>query len=158
MDSSALAALYRKFAPLVHSRAGRLVGDDADDVVQEVFLRLIRQRPASGKEASWIYRTTTNLCLDRLRHRGRRDSAWREDLRAHVVGMGPSAPDRLAESKELCRMMIGRAPRGTREVAALIYLDGMTQEEAAAELGLSRKTVGKRLKRFTDDARKAVGQ
>ncbi len=43
-------------------------------------------------------------------------------------------------------------------MAVLVYLDELTEEQAADTLGISRKTVGERLKRFREHARKRIGR
>jgi hypothetical protein len=81
-DPARFEALYRRVAPLIYGRARRLVGDEADDVVQEVFMRLVRDRPAEGALSTWIYRTSTNLCIDRIRARRRRSADWELEVAA----------------------------------------------------------------------------
>jgi RNA polymerase sigma-70 factor, ECF subfamily len=71
-----LAAVYSEYSAALHTYAYHLLNnqEDADDVVQEVFIRahshLIELRdPARLK--SWLYRIATNLCMDHLRRRSR---------------------------------------------------------------------------------------
>jgi DNA-directed RNA polymerase specialized sigma24 family protein len=81
-----IEATYRRFASLVHARARRLVGNDADDICHEVFLRFLRKPPRGDRFASWFFVTTTHLCLDRLRHAARRDESWRTQATAALAG------------------------------------------------------------------------
>ena len=149
--------VYRRCAPLVHSRARRMLGGEADDVVQEVFTRLWRRPPAHGELLPWLYRASTNACLDRLRAQQRRDPAWESQVSVAQGGEAKSVEDELS-SKDLCRRLIVRADDDTREVVALVYFDGATHEDAADILGISRKTVGERLERFHALARKVIGR
>src|SRR5581483_11738540 len=81
MNAERLTELYRTYAPLVHARARRLVGPEADDVVQEVFLKLLRNEPNPEVMLKWLYATATNSCLDRLRKGARHGDAWQGDVR-----------------------------------------------------------------------------
>jgi RNA polymerase sigma-70 factor (ECF subfamily) len=156
LDEGTVAELYRRFAPLVHSRARRMVGDDADDVVQEVFMRLIRRPPASDRLASWIYTVSTHVCMDLLRRNARRGSAWRDNLREHLVAHRCAAERSPLEDRELCLQLLARADKKTQQVVALVVFDEMDRQRAAELLGITRKTVYSRLKSFTDAARKQV--
>ena len=78
MDASAIEALYRQYGSLVLGRARRLLGNDqaADDALQEVFVRVVRGYDAFRRDASpvtWLYRITTNYCLNLLRDSARRE-------------------------------------------------------------------------------------
>ena len=72
-------ALYLRHSRAVYRRARQLLGDAhaAEDVVQEVFVRVIRGGgggvPAEPSATAWLYRVTTNLCLNRIRDRRRRN-------------------------------------------------------------------------------------
>ena len=86
-----LAALFQAHKRQVYRRALRLMGNaaDAEDVTQEVFIKAMRSPPLEGREqVAWLYRVTTNHCLDVLRGRGRR-----RELMDEVVK--PAAPDRV---------------------------------------------------------------
>jgi RNA polymerase sigma factor (sigma-70 family) len=151
-----IAELYRRHAPLVHSRARRLVRDEADDVVHEVFLRLLRRPPTGEQTLSWLLVTTTNICLDRLRARARRDEAWWSAVRAEL-GDDEITIERLVEAQEACRRLLGQFDPKTTRIAAMTLVDGMSQEEVAALFGVTRTAVAKRLQRFLRDARKLLG-
>ena len=82
--SDAFVALYERAASLVYRRARRMLGDGqaARDVTQEVFLRVLDAFPDVAREAPsvpWLYRVTTNHCLNLLRD-GRRQRALLADL------------------------------------------------------------------------------
>jgi len=147
--------MYRRFAPLVHARARRPVRDDADDIVHEVFVRVLRSPPDREELASWFFVTTTNLCLDRLRHRARRDEGWWQEARAALDG--EVTIERLVEAQDACRRLLGRFDDKTSRVAAMVLVDGMSQEEVAALLGVTRTAIAKRLNRFLRDARALLG-
>ncbi len=139
---------------MVHARIRRIVGRDADDVVQELFVRLLGSRPDEKNIAAWIFTTSTNLAIDRVRHRARRDAAWQDEVRAAARGC-PDAESLLA-NHEIARKVLASLDHKTQEVVVLVIFQELTQEEAAQRLGLSRKTVNERMQRFQDRARALV--
>ena len=148
-------ALYRRYGPLVFRRARTLLGSDeaAWDVVQEVFIRALRSREGFRNEASpttWLYRITTNYCFnltrDRIRQRAKIAERSGEGSPALV---GPASPG--GDSQEvhlLLAELLAKIPVELCEVAVYYYVDQMNQDEIAATVGTSRKTVGNRLREF----------
>src|SRR4051794_5745673 len=101
IDRGELEALYRTYGALVKRRARGILGDDheAQDAMQEVFVRVIGamgEFRRQSQPSTWLYRITTNLCLNRLRDGRRR--------RDHLSRMGQEAvasPRSQALSPEL---------------------------------------------------------
>jgi RNA polymerase sigma-70 factor (ECF subfamily) len=144
-------ALYRRYGPLVFRRARMLLGSDeaAWDVVQEVFVRALRARDGFRNDASqttWLYRITTNYCFNVTRDRTRRQARLAERPAE------PAAPSAAAgagqETQLLLAEILEKIPVELCEVAVYYYVDQMNQDEIAATVGTSRKTVGNRLREF----------
>jgi RNA polymerase sigma-70 factor (ECF subfamily) len=134
--------LYEKYAPVVHRRALTLVGREADawDIVQEVFERLLRAGAGFRGEArpmTYIYRMTTNVSLNALRGRKVREPELPPPATEPSVGM------EATEAVDLLRALARRLGERQLEVACLHFVDGLTQEEIAQVLGMSRKTIGR---------------
>lgn len=132
--------LYAQFAPVVFRRARLLLARDADawDVVQEVFERMLTNGSGFRGEArpmTWVYRVTTNAALNHLRAR-----KVREPLLTSVSNEETTDPERV-EARQLLSKWLQHLTEREIEVASLIYLDGLTQQEVADVLGLSRKTI-----------------
>jgi RNA polymerase sigma-70 factor (ECF subfamily) len=149
MDRAELEALYTKSGAAVERRCRALLGDgeEARDMVQEVFLRAVRHADEFRGEASpttWLYRITTNLCLNRLRDR---KALVPIDLVAPLLTDGGSVEGRTAAKEKAAELMEGLDDR-TRAAIIYRYLDGMTQDEIAVLTGWSRKTLGKKLGSF----------
>lgn len=148
------ADLYRTYGPAVYRRCLRLLKDKeaARDATQEVFVKLVRDIAKvddPGIVLPWIYRVATNHCLNVLRDRSRRGEVL---LDLDVAGaVEPSFPDRHLAGK-----ILSHFDEGTRAVAVGVLVDGMGHEELAGALGISRKTVERRLARFLERARKLV--
>ncbi|MGW0230428.1 RNA polymerase subunit sigma-70 [Actinopolymorpha singaporensis] len=78
-DESAFAALFERHRGELQVHCYRMLGslEDAEDLVQETFLRAWRSRETFGADGrfsfrAWVYRIATNACLDELRSRSRR--------------------------------------------------------------------------------------
>jgi RNA polymerase sigma-70 factor, ECF subfamily len=136
-----LEALYAQLAPAVFRRARRLLGRDADawDVVQEVFVQVLRAGPrfrGESRPITWVWRITTNICLNQLRARKVREV----ELDPADEGTNTIA---ATESRQLLRKWLSGLDERELAIATLLYLDGLTQDETADVLGLSRKTIGR---------------
>lgn len=159
IDRAELEALYRQYGPLVKRRARSLLGDDLDaqDALQEVFVRVINamgEFRRQSQPSTWLYRITTNLCLNRLRDgRRRRDHLTRlgEDVARAPLSSGLSP-----ESRATLQRVLGALPEELGEIATYYYVDEMDQAEIAHILGVSRRTIGYRLDRFRAEAQKIL--
>jgi len=149
--------LYRRYGPVVYRRCVRLLGDReaARDATQEVFLKLLRDeaRLEDGERAlPWIYKVATHHCLN-LRRDGRHrprllgDAAPEDGLEIAAQAAAPFPERRLAQQ------VLGRFDPTTQAVAVGVLVDGMEREEVAGALGLSRRTVHRKLTRFLATAR-----
>ena len=141
--------LYARHGAMVLRRARTLLGDEeaAWDALQEVFVRALRSRRAFRRESSpttWLYRITTNYCFNVLRDAGRRDSKLRGLAPAFQSDGDRSAPDVLLTVSEI----LDRLPDELCEIAVYHHVDRMSHGEIAAVLGVSRRTIGNRLKEF----------
>lgn len=149
--------LYREFGPVVYRRCLRLLGDkeQARDATQEVFVKLLREERLSGEGAKvlpWIYRVATRHCLNLRREA--RQGRWRLDgAGALDVVADPVAP---YPERRLAQQVLARFDATTQAVAVAVLVDGMEREEVAGALGLSRRTVHRKLARFLVGARRLL--
>ena len=138
-----LEALYAQCAPVIFRRARALLGRDADawDAVQEVFERMLHHGQAFRGEArpmTWVYRITTNVCLNVIRGR-----SLREPMLSVVAAEEPSVGLESTEARDLLRRWVAHLDERELTVATLLYIDGLSQDEVADVLGMSRKTIGR---------------
>ncbi len=142
--------LYRLHAGMVLRRARQLVGDDAaEDIVHEVFIRAARSWLTFRGQSSittWLYRITTNQCLNHIR-----DEATRRLRTTRAPAPTASAP--ATEDRVGVAQLLERLPVELREVAVYYYVDQMDQREIAAIVGISERTVRNRLQQFLEVAR-----
>lgn len=151
-----VSTLYRKFGTAIFSRCRRLLKDDAlaEDATQEVFVRVLRHIESAPDDATalaWIYRISTNYCLNQIRDRSRQaEPTAPEEL---PEGDGVTSEPELLD-RDVAMRLIKRAPDKLQEVAVLYYMDGLEQEQIASTLGISRRTVINRLQEFLERSRK----
>ncbi|MBM3294387.1 MAG: sigma-70 family RNA polymerase sigma factor [Candidatus Aminicenantes bacterium] len=145
-----IGAAYDRYGPMVFRRCLQLLRDEekARDAMQEVFVRLLahRDRLSGRYPSSLLFRIATNVCLNLLRAR---------KIRAEEPGS--EALETIAASDEsehrtvlgdLVDRLFRREKASTREIAVMLYVDGMTLKEAARETGLSVSGVRKRIREF----------
>jgi len=155
----AAARLYRDYGPAVYRRCLRLLRnrEAAQDATQEVFVRLVRNMERledRGGALPWIYRVTTNHCLNVLRNAGRRgEGALLVELEADDRPATEALPDRL-----LAQEILQRFDASTQAVVVGVFVDGMEREEVAATLGISKRTVSRKLERFLSSSRRFLGR
>jgi RNA polymerase sigma factor (sigma-70 family) len=142
---------------MVRNRARRLLGNEvlAQDAAQEAFVKLLEYRKTSDAERNtpaFLYRTVTNLALNRLRDSKRRREIMEEQ---GAPGAGTTADGEITDRIAL-RKVLGLVAAEDAEIGAYYYVDGMEHEEIAAMLGLPRRTVGRRLERFCKHARELL--
>lgn len=154
-------AIHRSYRPKIVRYLARFVGEhDAEDLAQDVFVRVARGLPAFRGESrisTWIYRIATNAAFDRLRggalHRmtgtgGPDDGA--DDAEAPAgAGTADSVERKLIrdEMNSCIRNLVGGLPENDRAVLALGELDELADREIAGILGVSLGTVKIRLHR-----------
>jgi RNA polymerase sigma-70 factor, ECF subfamily len=143
-----LEDLSRRYGPMVLRRCRQLLRneDEATDACQDVFVRLLehRGRLHAGHPSSLLYRIATNVCLNRIRDRGRRPETPDEELLCRIASAG--TPGGGSEARLLLDRLFGRHPESSRTMAVLHFVDGLTLEQVAAETGLSVSGVRKRLR------------
>jgi RNA polymerase sigma-70 factor (ECF subfamily) len=157
MTDADVAQAYRDYAGAVYARASRILRDReaARDLTQEVFVRCFGHRPTlpAGRELlAWLYRVTTNLCLNALRDGKLRGRADRDAARQAPTATAAEGPSR----RGLWDLLTGLGER-TRAIVVYVHLDGMTQAEAAEVAGVSDRTVRNCLARFQEHARARLG-
>lgn len=140
-DPDALAELFRQHAERVHRIAFRLTrsADDADDVVQDVFVGLpeaLREYREEGRFDAWLTRVTMRAALMRMR-RARRLQPFDDDGTAHAGVMSDAA---AVDTRLSIERALDTLSPGARAVVVRRELEGRTHAEIAAELGISRNS------------------
>jgi RNA polymerase sigma-70 factor, ECF subfamily len=152
--AEALDVLFQQHYARVYAVLYRLVGDEADDLAQEVFLRLYRRPPTDmGADlAAWLYRVATNLGYNALRSRRRRER-YRDLLGAVTGALGwqrqPDDPALEAGQREEADQVRATLAALRERDAAILVLryQGLSYREVADVLGVAPGSVGTMLAR-----------
>jgi len=154
-DSDALVALYERTHAAVYGFALSLCKDvhDAEDVLQETFLRLIesagRYRP-QGKPMAYLLTITKNLATSRLRQRAKAPALTEEALDAQLAAL----PALTETDRITIRDMIELLTDTERQIILLHVLSGLKHREIAALLDCPLSTVLSRYHRALDKLRR----
>ena len=118
---------------------------DAEDVTQQVFLKLIeqQQRIAPGREKAWLAAVTANLCRDMLRAAARKPTE----------PLSETIPFEDDGHREVFRAVM-QLSVGERAAVYLYYYEGYDTREIARILGISRTAVTTRLDRARQHLKK----
>jgi RNA polymerase sigma-70 factor (ECF subfamily) len=146
LDDDAIAAIYRDYGSMVRRMAFRGTGDAAaaDDVTQEVILRVWRAAPRPDNIAAYLAQTTRNLLVDRYRAASRRprevtqvDENYSEPV--YDVDEIDRALDALLIDQALARLSAEHV-----SVVRLLHVQRMSITDAATTLGVPEGTVKSR--------------
>ena len=148
-DDNALSDLIDAAAPVVSRWALVQAGNaaDADDVTQEVLIRMIRNLdalPEPPRLAGWLYTVTRNAATDHFRSRSRqRTAADSEDILESAVSdiANPASDAERGELGDVLRAAFDELPSRQREVFDLVELQGIPATEAAGILGIRPTSV-----------------
>ena len=108
--------------------------------VFEAFERLDLERPSS-----LLWNTATRLCLNRIRDMGRRGTQNSTGELLSRIACVDDERERYESANVLSKLFLGE-PKSSRTMAVLHYIDCMTLEETAENVGLSVSGVRKRLR------------
>lgn len=154
-DDGAFATLLERFGPRTLRYLQRLLGEEAEDVHQEVWLgvyRRIGQLASPGAFVTWLFSVARNGAVDHLRRRRRArelldyvasESMVHGEYMADEQNATADMPDRL-DGTELSAL-IAALPPVHREVILLRYVEELSYAEIAAVVGRSIGTVKSRL-------------
>lgn len=133
--------------------------DDAEEVVQEAFVRVWRKRRSwrpSGTVSGYVFSIVRNLCLNEQERRSvRKDWSDRQSRRRRY---SPS-PDQVFQRREVLsalRDAIDALPERRREVFRLACLEGLSYREVAETMGIAVSTVANQMSSALDELREAL--
>jgi len=168
-ESSAFSSLVERYSRPLFALAYRITNNEADaeDVVQESFVRAFRGLPSydgrSGFQA-WISRIASNYSLDLLAARKRRN--WEQidgdgEHSGALVSMpaGGASPERLALNSQLRRHVeaaLGGLTDLERTAFVLRHFEGLSLEEIGGSLGISLNSVKQGVFRAVQKMRTAL--
>jgi RNA polymerase sigma-70 factor (ECF subfamily) len=156
MSGHGLEAVFlNNRATLLRFLAARGAGDDAEDLLQELWMKAsTAQTGPIANPLAYLYRMADNLMLDRRREtqrRMRRDDAWNEAASGAMPGVSeqPSA-ERVLLARERMRIVDQRLDALGERSASIFRshrIDGVPQRDIAEQLGISLSAVEKHLQK-----------
>jgi RNA polymerase sigma factor (sigma-70 family) len=160
-DEAAFAELVRRHGRLVRGTARRLVRDPdaADDVFQATFLLLARKAavvswgPTVGP---WLYQAACRLGAKARTRAARQRPLAPLEADIPAPASDPSAGLAWAEVRDALDHALAALPARLRDPLVLCYLEGLTQDEAAAALGCSSAVVKSRVSRGRERLRRLL--
>jgi RNA polymerase sigma-70 factor (ECF subfamily) len=137
-------ALFRYFVSMNSAR------EQAEDLVQDVFFRMLRYResydPAQSFTA-WMYQIARNAGVDQVRKRGPAEVIDIDTIQQRDMSLGPEESVARGQDLALLRRAMGQLPDDKREVLVLSRFQGMKYEDIAEVLGCEVGTVKVRVYR-----------
>lgn len=158
-DINAYELLVKEYEKNVYNLALRMVGnsEDAADMSQEAFIKAYNSLTSfrgDSKFSVWLYRIVSNVCLDYLRSRGRRQTVSLsaenddgEDVEIDIADETQS-PERLLDrrlTRDAVRRGLAALPPEHRQILLLREIQGLSYDEIADALGIEAGTVKSRI-------------
>ena len=163
-DPDAWDRVVRSYWKRVFNIAYKFVGryDDAEDLTQEIFVRLLRALPTYDRRANfetWLTSVSRNHCIDHYRRLRRENERFTHDIDPEDVPLEDPLrrPDVTLEKEnqvELVRKALGRLSPTLRDAVALRDVHDLSYQEIAERLQLAEGTVKSRINR----GRKELGK
>lgn len=117
---------------------------DAEDLVQEAFLRFWRSRAAAHDPTAYLYACVRNCALDMMRGRARRQTRERSAARAERVADWFTSDPQRAERNARIERVLADLPQAQREVVVMKIWGRLSFEQVAAALGIPPNTAASR--------------
>jgi RNA polymerase sigma-70 factor, ECF subfamily len=152
LDRDVVEELYRRYWFQVERRARRILrnADEALDASQEVFIRLMTKGGDFRGESSWmtwLYRVTTNVCLNRLRKRKRTESSEPEVELKPDPQSGRDWGNVILGRRDFIRAL-HRSDKITQQIVIYHFVDELPQDQVGELVGLSRISVNIKIQKF----------
>jgi RNA polymerase sigma-70 factor (ECF subfamily) len=165
-DQAALTALYDALSGRVYASALRITRQVAlaEEVMQDTFWQIWRQAPRfdlqRGSATAWVLNMARSRALDALRGLAREQAHQQQLVQAEIEDLGVDPLDLLADGRRDSRLQQTLAALDPlrRQLIALAYYRGLTQDEIAAQTGMPLGTVKSHLRRTLAALREALAQ
>jgi len=145
-DEHALTLLVDRHLTALHAFARRMLGNtaDAEDIVQEAFLRVWYRahtwQPGQAKLSTWLHRIVHNLCIDLQRHRkGEKMNINIETIQDELAAPSNTPEENLLgeQTSQQVECALQELPEKQRSAIILCHYQGMSNRQAAEVLNVS---------------------
>jgi RNA polymerase sigma factor (sigma-70 family) len=156
-DAQSFAELVRRHAGLVFAVARRLTGNpqDAEDIAQTCFMEMARKASSiTISPAGWLHRAATCRSRDAIRA----DIARRQREAQAAANARQFADPQWEELAAFVDELIDKLPEELRIPLVLHYLEGRTQSDVAAEIGVEQSTISRRLAQGVEQLRQNLAK
>lgn len=141
-----------RYGPMVLRRCRQLLKDEekALDAMQEVFTKLLihKKRLKNQYPSSLLFRISTNTCLNMIRDDRSCSSYAGEDILSGIAAYDESENRMMV--RDMLERIFKKEKKSTRDIAVMHYVDGMTLQEVADEVGLSLSGIRKRIRQLRE--------
>jgi RNA polymerase sigma-70 factor, ECF subfamily len=157
-NESAFSVLYQRFSSRVHSLARRMLGGqaDADDVTQEVFLKLWERANGffeqRGSAASWLMTIAHHASIDALRRRTARRTDHPEEMERFAL-----EPNHDPLEQAMLNRALMVLSNHERELIELAFFAGFSHSQIAKKTELPLGTIKSRLRLGLEKLESALG-
>lgn len=151
------AELYQKFGPMVLRRCRFILKDEekALDAMQDVFVRIMEHKESiTNVCASLFYVTATRVCLNKIRADKLRSGPDFETIAMMMEDDSSAKEADKVEAAVILERIFDSRDQKDKMIATLHYVDGLTLEETAEQIGMSVSGIRKRLAELQKYARK----
>jgi len=167
-DHGAMGELYRMHRPMVQALVWRFTGGrgESEDLIQDSFLRAFRNlasfRAERASFRTWLYRITSNCCLDYVRRCKTRRTHMEEFYLVDTERdsgriMSPETLADMEQRRKLLRSAVTRLPAKQRMALILKHFNGMPIREISAVMKCTEGTVKRHLYRAVRRLRREIG-
>jgi RNA polymerase sigma-70 factor (ECF subfamily) len=158
LNNAEVEDLYRRYGFFLRRRCLLLLRSAAlaDDALQETFLKLIRNGGgvrSADHPLRWLYRVAERTCFDHLRNGKKLRNVETLDDVANEL---PCCPGTTPELRRMAIDILEVLNEEHQRIAAMAFVDGMTHQEIADELGYSRMTIIKRVAHIREQAERTT--
>ena len=149
MTEAELAKLYARYGYVVFRRCMVYLGtpDAAQRAVQDIFLRVVRNADVFAQQHEpyrWLCRSVDELCLGQLRRERRASPSAVHDTPDRTAELEAAVANDDSAALVSVRKLVRELDPESFRLAVLYFMDELTEEELAHELGVSRRKLEKR--------------
>jgi RNA polymerase sigma factor (sigma-70 family) len=161
MNLTEFQEIYDQYGGMILRRSHYLLGNEQEalDATQEIFCKIYQNFGEFRGDASiktWIFRVTTNYCLNRIRWRQVRRGEAQETLKQTELAKPQTGTAEQMERTTMLKKVMAHVDEQTRQIIVYYYFDDMTLNQVSEMVEISIPTLRKRIEAFLTKAKKIL--